>query len=76
MSSSEIGARGAGPVLLHRRARATVAAPPAGGDSGPRRCDMETLITLGRASETTKGFNAVDPDPAQSNQRLKKISID
>jgi hypothetical protein len=37
---------------------------------------METLITLGRASETTKGFNAVEADPAQGNQRLKKISID
>jgi hypothetical protein len=37
---------------------------------------METLITLGGVSETIKGFNAVENDPAQSNQRLKKISID
>jgi hypothetical protein len=37
---------------------------------------METLITLGRASEETKGFQAVQLDSINNNLRLKPNSID
>jgi hypothetical protein len=37
---------------------------------------METLITLGRASEATKGFAQVQFDPINGRQTLKPNSID